>query len=415
MDFLNEGYQLRVKSFLKKWGLKYLLSGLIDFILIVLAFQCSYLVNYPYEGRFFSQESNLFYLLICSLPFWILILNLIKFANIPTKRYKVLSLLYFHSALVMLVILISICFIFGLATVSGYYLIGTAFFGFLFLFSIRILEFKVFKKTASKRHVFLNLVLIADDSSLPFIENLFSEPGSRFRVLVIFTGSSSIKEKFGNESIILSEEYLGILNDLIEVDLIDEVLYIKEKLDSGEVREVIRSCEELGITLRLRYSGSMISLSSAVPTSLGNEKFLIFKSMRNNTFVHALKRTIDINIAMTMIVLLSPLYLILTILIKLSSQEPLIEKLPVAGIKGRQINLYKFRTNIVSNSKQSVKATTNSETDDFTIENSEDLRETKIGRFLRRSGFERLPQLFNVLNGDILIFSLHPSLRRDDQ
>jgi lipopolysaccharide/colanic/teichoic acid biosynthesis glycosyltransferase len=414
MDGLIEDYQLKEDSFFKKWKINYLLFAVIDLISIVLAFQCSYLLYHPGGGSYFFSENDLLFLLLGTLPFWVLILNLIKFTGIPTKRYKVLFIIYFNAALIQLLVYILIDFFSDTVTIPGNFLISTAFLGYFFLFVIRIFGFIIFRNTGSKRHVYLNLVIIADDSSLPFIENQLAQKGSGFRIFVIFTESDLIKQKFEKEIIILSEQYLGILNDLIEVDLIDEVLFLKEKFGSDEVREVIRTCEELGVTFRLRYTNPVINLSSAVTSRLASEKFLSFKKMRNNTFAHALKRTIDINIAVLTIVLLSPVFVLLSIWIKLSSKGPLIVKQSLAGIRGRQINLYRFRTFSVNAKKLSTNGAGNKPTNDTATVKSESQDINKTASFLLKSGLDRLPQLFNILNGDILILGIHPSLRRED-
>jgi putative colanic acid biosysnthesis UDP-glucose lipid carrier transferase len=415
MDVFNAHYRQRLNSFLKKWKLNYLLSGIADLLAISLAFQVSCFIHNPGDGRLFFTEKPLLLLLIATLPFWVLILNLIKFAQIPTKLYKSLFFIYFNSAIVLFFVLNLIYFFFGPETISREFLVELPFSGFFFLFLVRILEHKALKNLGSERHVYMNLVVIADDSSLPFLESILSEKKSGLKVCVIFTESALIKERFDKSIIILTEEYLGILNDIIEVDLIDEVLYLKEKPDSNKVREVIRSCEDLGVSLRLRYTNPVASVSSAVKTRIANEKFLSFKNMHNNTFANAIRRTTDINLSLFMIVVLAPVFIILASLVKLTSRGPLIMKQALAGVKGRQINLYKFRTTYITPVRESGNEKAGTGMRDSVPSMNDDLNVTAFGRFLLRSRLDRLPQLFNVLNGDILIFSLHPSLRREDQ
>ena len=79
----------------------------------------------------------------------------------------------------------------------------------------------------------MNIVLIADESSIPFIENLISFKEWGYKIIAIFTGSAKLKEKYDKSIILLPEEYLGVLNDLMEVDIIDEVLYLKNQDYSG--------------------------------------------------------------------------------------------------------------------------------------------------------------------------------------
>ncbi len=96
------------------------------------------------------------------------------------------------------------------------------------------------------------MYLIADESSLPFIETLLTNKEWGYRIVAIFTASNMIKEKYEKSIILLPEQYLLVLNDLMEVDILDEVLYLKSKVIPSEVRETVRSCEELGVVFSLQ-------------------------------------------------------------------------------------------------------------------------------------------------------------------
>jgi lipopolysaccharide/colanic/teichoic acid biosynthesis glycosyltransferase len=393
----------RGNSFLKRWNLVVLLLGFIDVLSIVVAFQCTFFINNFTAGGFFFTEKYLLKLLLGILPFWLLLLYLIKFTEIPTRRYKVLFFIYLHSALVILLILILYSYILNSHQVSSLELAEIPLIGFMFLFLVRILEYIIFKNYGPKRHIHKNIVIIGDDSSLPFIESLFSKKGSGYKIDVIFTDSVIVKEKFEKTTIILTENYLGILHDLIEVDLIDELFFLKEKANPSEVREIIASCEELGVTFRLREADQANTLTTAVRTDFSDSRFLSFINIPNNTYALAIKKTLDINLALLMIVILSPVYIITGILIKFTSKGPVISKQTTVGGMGRLINLYKFRTIIANEDQEYTNPKINNEINTLeaiTIKNSQI---TKTGKYLIKSGLDQLPMLFNVLKGDISI------------
>ena len=175
-------------------------------------------------------------------------------------------------------------------------------FGFLFLFFVRVVEYKVFKIYRAKGYNYVNVVLVADDSSLPFIESLLENKEWGLKIFAIFTESKIIKEKYEKTVILLPENSLKILNDLMEVDLIDEVLYLKNKVNPSEVRETVRSCEELGVTFRLKYKDQKINLSNAVKTQLAEEQFLTFINIPHNAFALAIKKVMDISISLLLII-----------------------------------------------------------------------------------------------------------------
>jgi exopolysaccharide biosynthesis polyprenyl glycosylphosphotransferase len=285
----------------------------------------------------------------------------------------------------------------------------------MFLFFARIMEYKMFKIYRAKGFNYINIVLISDDSSLQFIENLISNKDWGYRIMAIFTESPKLKEKYEKAIILLPKEYLGVLNDLMEVDIIDEVLYTKSKVIPSEVRNVVRSCEELGVVFRLKYEDNKINLTNAVKTNIANEKFLNFINIPYNSTALAIKKIIDICGALFLIITLSPLLLIIGISVKLTSRGPIIFKQARVGLRGRQFNLYKFRTMVVNAEILKKDLETANEVDGPVFKIKDDPRVTKIGSFLRKSGLDELPQLINVLKGEMSLIGPRPPLLKETQ
>ncbi len=401
MDVFTNYYRLHKDTGVKRRNLsKYLLSS-IEVLAILFAFQTSYFINYFEKGNLFYSEKNIFILFIAILPFWLLILYLIRSTGIPAKRYKVLSLLYFQSSTAIFFLLTLFYFFFRLYPVQGLFLPEIPFFGFLYLFFGRILIYKVLHRFGEKDHNHINAIIIADDSSLPFIENLLSNKELGYKAVVIFTESATVKARYENISIILPEKFSGIICKLIEVDFIDELLYLKEKPDSDEVREIISTCEDRGVTFRVRDPNPKVNLSSAVKTDIADSKFLSFINIPNNSYAQAIKKTLDINIALLMIVVLCPVLLILSVLVKITSRGPVISKLSKVGWRGRQIKVYRFRTmySKADNSSFYMQSKMKVPWSEYEL----DQRITKVGRFLIKSGLDQLPELFNVLKGEVSI------------
>jgi exopolysaccharide biosynthesis polyprenyl glycosylphosphotransferase len=283
-------------------------------------------------------------------------------------------------------------------------------FGLLFLFLVRSLEYKVFKIYRAKGYNFINVVLIADDSSIPFIESLISNKEWGYRIIAIFTGSVLLKEKYEKAIILLPDEYLAVLNDLMEVDIIDEVLYFKTKVIPAEVRNTVRSCEELGVVFSLNYTDQNNKLTNAIKTIIGNQRFLTFINIPHNSFALAIKKIMDISGSVLLIICLSPVLLLISILIKLTSKGPIVFKQSRVGLRGRQFSLYKFRTMIVDAEKLKKDLEAENEMDGPVFKIKDDPRVTKIGRFLRRTGLDELPQLFNILKGEMSLIGPRPPL-----
>lgn len=400
--------------FLNRWNPQNFLRSVIDILAIGFAFQCSYLINYWEKGGYFFTENNLAVIFIAIVPFWLLILSLIKVTKISTKRYKVLFFLYIQSTMSIFFLLILFYFVFKLYAVSRLFLIELSFLGSLYLYIIRILEFKIFEFYSAKGYIHKNIIIIADNSSLDFIEYLLSKKELGYKIVVIFSDSPLIKNKFEKTAIILQEKYLGILNDLIEVDLIDEVLYLKNKMVPSEVRESVTAYEELGVTFRIMYTDPKVSLSSAVKTDIANEKFLSFINASHNSLALAIKKTMDINMSLLIIIVSIPFFIIISALIILTSKGPVLSKQPGVGLRGRQINLYKFRTKNARAEYEDMYYDSRKEIFGTRFMVNEDHQYSKFGKFLRKSGLDELPMLFNVLKGELSVFGLFKSNQSDN-
>jgi len=394
---------------MKRWNLLQYILHPIDVLSILLAFQCSYLINNWSKGGLFLSDIELLQLFLWVLPVWLAILALIKVTRIPSKRHKVLFFLYLQSSVSIFFILTFLDLFLKLNTIPRLFLAEVSIFGFLFLFFGRTLVYQIMKSLGVKGYNHINTIIVADDNSLLFIENLLSRKELGYNIVVIFTESELIRSKFENIAIILPGKFLGILNDLIKVDFVDEVLYLKEEPDAADFREILRSCEDLGVTLRLKAKESKIKLSSATTKDIADGRFLSFDNIPNNSYAMAIRKTMDINIALLMIVVLLPVLVLISLIIKLTSKGPIISIFSKTGWRGQQIKVYRFRTMIEYNDLRNILY------QDGMIRTEQEGSEkfTWIGKFLHLSGLDQLPQLFNVLKGEIPIIVIKHPLQTD--
>lgn len=127
-----------------------------------------------------------------------------------------------------------------------------------------------------------------------------------------------------------------------------------------------------------------------------------------------LKRFIDIVLSFFGLVVLSPVFLVIAILVKATSKGKVFFKHKRIGKNGKEIYIYKFRT-MVENAEDLIKKFTPEQMkefkENFKLEN--DPRVTKIGKFLRKTSLDELPQLFNILKGDISIIGPRPVIEEE--
>ncbi|SHK17092.1 exopolysaccharide biosynthesis polyprenyl glycosylphosphotransferase [Clostridium cavendishii DSM 21758] len=130
----------------------------------------------------------------------------------------------------------------------------------------------------------------------------------------------------------------------------------------------------------------------------------------NKILYNVFKRLIDILGAIVGIVLLVPVYVIVIIAIKLDSKGPVIFSQNRVGLKGKIFKMYKFRSMIVNAEelKEVLKDANEMSGPMFKIKH--DPRVTKVGRFIRKTSIDELPQLINVLKGEMSLVGPRPSL-----
>jgi exopolysaccharide biosynthesis polyprenyl glycosylphosphotransferase len=126
-----------------------------------------------------------------------------------------------------------------------------------------------------------------------------------------------------------------------------------------------------------------------------------------------MKRTIDILGAFVGIIVLSPIMMITAIIIKLDSKGPVIFSQERVGQNGKLFKMYKFRSMVVNAEKLIDKLKEKNEMSGPMFKIKEDPRITKWGRFIRKTSIDELPQLFNVLKGDMSLVGPRPNLPRE--
>jgi exopolysaccharide biosynthesis polyprenyl glycosylphosphotransferase len=414
MDRFARLFTEKIIPFIKKWNLLNTILRIGDILAITIAFQLAYFINYIHIGDFFFTNLPILLIYLIVTPFWLMVLYLIDAIEIPrSKRYITLFLEYLQATLLIVVLILVYYFVFKLYKISRLFLIEVSVFGSLFLFITRITEYKLFKIYRSKGYNFLNTVLIADETSTPFIESLLANKEWGYRIILIYTNSQAIIKKYQGSIEVLPEKSGKSLYDFMEIEPIDEVLYIRGKIIPSDIRNIIRSCEELGVVFRLMHDDSRLNLTNAVHTTIGNKNFLTFINVPYRPAALAFKKVTDIFFSFLGLIILSPVLLLIAIAIKLTSKGPVLYRQARVGLRGRPFYLYKFRTMVSGAESLRKDLLLQNEMDGPVFKIKDDPRITNVGKFLRRTGLDELPQLANVLKGEMSLIGPRPPLQEE--
>lgn len=141
-----------------------------------------------------------------------------------------------------------------------------------------------------------------------------------------------------------------------------------------------------------------------------NEEFVHIK-VRGGRCYAFFKRLFDIVVSFVATIIISPLLIILWLLVKLTSKGPGIYTSIRVGKNGKKFKFYKFRSMVVNAEEMKKDLMNQNEMNDGVyFKMKDDPRITKIGKFLRKTSLDELPQLFNILKGDISIVGCRPCL-----
>src|SRR5438093_2065109 len=181
----------------------------------------------------------------------------------------------------------------------------------------------------------------------------------------------------------------------------------------NEAAKIVALCEEQGIVVRYLSSLFNHQLANGRAEEFGEEAVITFHGGILYGWPLILKRLLDISVSAVLLILLIPLFLVTALLIKLTTKGPVLFVQQRVGLNKRRFRFYKFRT-MVSNAEEKME-----ELEDlnemggpvFKIRN--DPRITPVGKFLRRTSIDELPQLINVLKGDMSLVGPRPLPERD--
>jgi exopolysaccharide biosynthesis polyprenyl glycosylphosphotransferase len=167
-------------------------------------------------------------------------------------------------------------------------------------------------------------------------------------------------------------------------------------------------CEREGVEVWLLADFFKTQVSRTSLDEFMGRPTLVFRSAPEASWQRVAKDFIDVLGALALVVLLLPVMALIALLIRLTSRGPILFRQQRSGLHGRPFNMLKFRT-MVTNAeqlKQELAALNEMSGPVFKVTN--DPRVTKVGRWLRRWSFDELPQLFNVLRGEMSLVGPRP-------
>lgn len=222
-----------------------------------------------------------------------------------------------------------------------------------------------------------------------------------------FTGEENLAPIPGMNHLGTTANLQHVLRD----HAIDEVVLCPaDGVWASEVKSVLRFCETVGLPCKVAPDFLGIPASRTRVSWIGSVPFYVFASGFQNQNLLGVKRLIDILGATLGLVLVAPLLLAIALAIKLESRGPVFFRQTRVGLNGRLFTLLKFRSMVMDAERRRGDLLARNEQKGPVFKIKDDPRVTRIGRILRRYSLDELPQLINVLIGDMSIVGPRPPL-----
>ncbi len=207
---------------------------------------------------------------------------------------------------------------------------------------------------------------------------------------------------------------LGDLREVVQQHQIDRVLVIPSAGVTEELLEVVRAVKAFGARVSVVPRLFEVVGSSAAFDDVQGTTLLGLRRYGLSRSSWRLKRSFDFTVAASLLVLLSPLLVLITLAIRLDSGRPILFRQRRIGHDEREFEMVKFRT--MTEDAELIKdalAPLNEAEGLFKI--SDDPRITRVGRFLRKTSLDELPQLVNVVRGEMSLVGPRPLVPDDDE
>ncbi len=205
---------------------------------------------------------------------------------------------------------------------------------------------------------------------------------------------------------------LGTFDDIeiiLHGQVVDEVLICASWEAFGPIRKIIECCKREGVQVRIfsDFFGEMLRrIRLDCPYGMNIVSLI---TLPDNEFRLAVKRLMDITGSAFLLLVLSPLFLAVALLIKITTRGPIFYRWNVVGLNKKPFRSWKFRTMIPEADRLKAGLIDRNEMRGPVFKMKDDPRITKIGKVLRKYSLDELPQLWSVLRGDMSLVGPRPS------
>ncbi len=258
------------------------------------------------------------------------------------------------------------------------------------------------------------LIVGAGEVGRAVMQQIIARPDLGYRLVGYVDDAPDV----GNGSSSGRLRLLGKLGDAVqtlEAERVDEVIITLAWTERDKIMALVRACDQRGVPARVVPDLFQFSLSRVDVDDLGGIPLIGVKEAAISGSGRLAKRMLDLTISGLGLALSFPLFLLLSALIRLDSPGRALFRQTRVGEKGRPFDIYKFRSMYDGAEQELNNLASLNEASGPLFKIREDPRATRLGRFIRRTSLDELPQLINVLRGEMSLVGPRPALPHEVQ
>ena len=371
------------------------LHVVLDAIIIAASYGLSWGIKFYDDGR--TMMNHMYIVgLICIIPMYLilyLIFNVYSPKRVQTIKEEISNII--KSNTVGLVIFIMALYMlhqphFSRQMMFIFYIINNTA-EIIFRNLIRWVLRKIRNRGFNQKHI---LLVGYSRAAEGYIDRIKANPQWGYHIMGILDDNVKTGTKYRGEQVIGE---ISRLDDILLENELDEIAITLGIAEYAKLEKIVAICEKSGVhTKFIPYYNNFIPTRPYTEDLLGLPVINIRHVPLNGGFNKFIKRFTDIVGSFLLIILFSPIMLAVAFVVRVSSKGPVIYKQERVGLHNRNFVMYKFRSMKINRCDEL----------HFTTQNDD--RTTKIGKFIRKCSLDELPQLFNVLKGDMSLVGPRP-------
>lgn len=272
----------------------------------------------------------------------------------------------------------------------------------------------VLRNMRKRGHNLRNILIVGTNSrALEIADYLRAEPEWGYRILGFVDESWQGLADFSNSEYSLVAETSNFA-DYLRRNVVDEVaIYLPLRSFHARASKIARLCAQHGITVR--YDADVLGVNREAKSRIpfDSDSYAVRSAANQNAVALILKRLLDFLGSAFLLIALAPILAVTAILVGLTSQGPIFFRQERIGINKRRFYIWKFRTMVANAESLLPRLETKNEASGPVFKIRNDPRITRLGKWLRRTSIDELPQLFNVLRGEMSLVGPRPLPVRD--